>query len=150
MKQELLTKVYNRLKEKEGFRDQPYRCPTGHWTIGYGHNLEGDKVNYHWINEEKKISVKDAEFLLSQDVAEAIGNLRRVFSKFNDFSEKRQIALIDMMFNMGMATFLEFVKMIYSIEIDDWQGAAWHALDSTYAKQVGPRAVEVAKMLKEG
>ena len=28
------------LKKSEGFRPKPYVCPTGHATIGYGHNLE--------------------------------------------------------------------------------------------------------------
>lgn len=30
------------LKRQEGFRSRPYPCPTGHVTIGYGHNLEAD------------------------------------------------------------------------------------------------------------
>lgn len=30
------------LKRQEGFRSEPYLCPTGHVTIGYGHNLEAD------------------------------------------------------------------------------------------------------------
>jgi lysozyme len=28
------------IKRHEGFRSQPYTCPAGRWTIGYGYNLE--------------------------------------------------------------------------------------------------------------
>jgi len=150
MDQAFIEKLKARIRPKEGLKLEPYKCPTGHWTIGYGHNLEIDMANYHWINEKKKISVKDAEFLLAADVAVAIGNLHRVLPKFKTYSEPRQIALLDMMFNLGIGTFLEFVRMIAAIEAEDWDEAARQVIASKYAKQVGPRATEVSQMLKEG
>jgi lysozyme len=139
MNQGILDRVMERLRAKEGLRLKPYKDTKGLLTIGYGRCLE-----------TKGISIRDAEFMLSEDVIEAIGNLKRVLPKLETYSEQRQVALIDMMFNLGMGTFMEFVKMIYAIEIGDWDEAARQSLDSLYAKQVGPRAVEVAKMLKEG
>ena len=38
----LSPELLDSLKRQEGFRAVPYRCPTGHVTIGYGHNLEAD------------------------------------------------------------------------------------------------------------
>lgn len=139
MTPELLERIKERIRKKEGLMLKPYKCPTGHLTIGYGHNLEA-----------KGISIRDAEFLLAADVAEAIGNVRRVLPKCDTYSEQRQVALIDMMFNLGMGGFLEFVKMIRAIEIEDWDEAARQVLASKYAKQVGPRAVEISKMIREG
>lgn len=171
MKQELLERVKNRIRAKEGLKLKPYKCPTGHWTWGYGHNCEGNTgayawvwkfieslgpnpteadVNYHWVLEKKNLSIKDANFQLAEDVTEAISNLRRVLPKIETYSEQRQIALIDMMFNLGMGAFMEFVKMIYAIEIEDWQEAGWQVKDSLYYKQVGPRGDEIIKMLQEG
>lgn len=118
---------------------KPYKCPTGHLTIGYGRNLEA-----------KGISIRDAEFMLAEDVSEAIGNVKRVFPQMDSFSEQRQVALIDMMFNLGMGTFLTFKNMIACVEIGDWEEASRQVANSLYAKQVGPRAVEVVKMLREG
>ena len=136
---EVIEKVKARLREKEGLMLKPYKCPTGHLTIGYGRNLEA-----------RGISIKDAEFMLAEDVAAAIGDLRRVLPKFETYSEERQVALIDMMFNLGVGAFLEFVRMIAAIEAGDWEEAARQVLASKYAKQVGPRAVEVSQMLKGG
>jgi lysozyme len=139
MHMEFLEKIKERLRVKEGLKLKPYKCPTGHLTIGYGRNLEA-----------KGISIKDAEFMLAEDVSESISNLKRVFPKMEEFSEQRQIALIDMIFNLGMGTFLTFTKMIMAIEMGDWNEAARQVESSLYARQVGPRAIEVRNMLREG
>ncbi len=137
MNQETIEKAVALIKRHEGLRLKPYRCPAGKLTIGYGRNLD-----------DKGISIKAAEFLLTEDINEAISNLRRVFLDFDSFTEQRQCALIDMMFNLGMGGFMAFARMIAAIGDGEWDLAAEECLNSKYAQQVGPRAVEIAKMLK--
>ena len=45
------------IRRYEGFSKLPYKCPTGHLTIGYGHNLEHG------------ISASAALFILQEDLA---------------------------------------------------------------------------------
>ena len=39
------------IKGYEGWRDKPYLCPAGEWTIGYGRNFEGAP----WTSAEKRV-----------------------------------------------------------------------------------------------
>ena len=134
-------KVIGMIKQHEGFRDKPYRCTAGKLTIGYGRNLD-----------DVGISNREATVLLYNDIIEATESVRVVFSgfKFDEFSENRQAALIDMMFNLGRPRFVLFRNMIKAINDGDWDSAASEAMDSVWATQVGNRANEIAGMLKEG
>jgi lysozyme len=127
------------IKRHEGFRSKPYRCTAKKLTIGYGRNLD-----------DVGISEQEAEFLLSKDIKHSIDILIRIFPDFYAYTENRQNALIDMMFNLGANRFLLFRKMIIAIKKDDWEGAANEAKDSEWHKQVGYRALEIEHLLKEG
>lgn len=53
------------IKQFEGFRAEPYLCPGGYWTIGYGHVIKNPKdYPYSLTNDE-------ALELLMQDVVRA-------------------------------------------------------------------------------
>jgi GH24 family phage-related lysozyme (muramidase) len=84
-----------------------------------------------------------------------IGVLEWLTSLFPDlftFTMPRQVALIDMAFNLGYGRFLGFQHMIAAIKADpqDWRRAAREALASQWATQVGKRADEDAAMLENG
>ena len=38
-------------KQFEGLRLKPYNCPSGHLTIGYGHNLEANGITLEIAEE---------------------------------------------------------------------------------------------------
>jgi len=127
------------IKRHEGYRKHPYLCSAGKTTIAYGRNLDDVGIFEH-----------EAEFLLKEDIKHAIAVLRKIFHNFNDFSENRQNALIDMMFNLGASRFLLFRKMIVAIKKNDWEEAVNEAKDSKWHSQVGDRAIEIEYLLKEG
>ena len=80
------------IRESEGLRLQAYRCPSGIWTIGYGHTGKDVQPDSH-ITEET------AEILLAQDVARverAATRLVRVPLSINQFS-----AIVSFVFNIG-------------------------------------------------
>lgn len=136
-----MAEIKTYIKRHEGKKLMAYTCSAGFLTIGYGRNLDANGI-----------SEAEADMLLSNDITRAIRELTALFQEqgFASFSEMRQIALIDMVFNLGISRFKRFNKMIAAIKAGDWAFAAKEALESKWAMQVGARAVEDAKMLKEG
>lgn len=126
------------IKRYEGLRLKPYICPAGRLTIGYGHNIQ-----------DNGITKAEADFILANDLVNTRRDLLAVFGdQVGTWSEARQDALTDMMFNMGLPVFLGFKNMIAAIKAEDWEEAARQALDSRWREQVGRRAVEDAGKIK--
>ncbi len=59
------------IQDHEGFRDRPYRCPAGHWTVGWGHNLEAHHPDDWRQMIERTFSMAECVQFLSADVARA-------------------------------------------------------------------------------
>ena len=135
----MITKLISMLKRHEGFRGKPYRCTAEKLTIGYGRNLD-----------DVGISQEEAEFLLASDVRQATNDAHDIFPGILDYTENRQIALINMTFNLGKTRLRKFRKMIDAVNRDDWGSAAIEATDSLWYRQVGARAVELVNLLREG
>ena len=125
-------------KKYEGLNLQPYTCPAGHLTIGYGHNLENG------------ITLEVAELLLKSDMAVAKMEVGRSLPWSNRLDEVRQFVLVDMCFNMGLKKLLTFKKMLAALEKGYYERASYEMLNSRWAGQVGHRATELAKMMKKG
>ena len=132
-------KLKNLLIKHEGIKLNPYYCTAGKFTIGIGRNLT-----------DKGISNDEALYLLENDIVEFAKDLNNIFPNFYTFSDNRQMALIDMIFNLGRSRFCGFKKMIEAIKNNDFEEAGRHSFDSKWAAQVGNRAVEIADMLKSG
>ncbi len=122
----------------EGLRLFAYTCPTGHLTLGYGHNLE------------QGISPQAALFILQEDLTAAKEAVQKKFTWWKNLDEVRQFVLVDMCFNMGLGKLCTFKKMLSAMERGDFIAAAHEALNSKWAVQVGKRARELANMLKTG
>lgn len=126
------------LRRREGFSRMPYKCPTGHLTVGYGHNLECG------------ISAEAAEFILRQDVKSAVSAVKNAFSWWNQLNEVRLFVLVDMCFNLGISGLKRFKKMLAACVAGDYEAAAEEMLSSRWALQVGARARENAAMMRSG
>ena len=126
------------IRRHEGFSKLPYKCPTGHLTIGYGHNLENG------------ISAAAAEFILQEDLARAERAVKDSFPWWWKLDDARQFVLVDMAFNMGIAGLNGFKKMLAAIESGDFDKAAEEMLDSKYGRQVVHRARLNAEIMKTG
>jgi lysozyme len=123
----------------ENGRHIPYEDSVGKMTIGFGRNLT-----------DMGISEGEAQTLLWNDVENVIKELDQNLPFFNDLSENRRYALIDMCFNLGLTRFMGFKKMLTALERKEYDIAADEALDSKWAKQVGSRAKRDAQMIGEG
>lgn len=126
------------LQRHEGLRLKPYKCTAGKLSIGYGRNLD-----------DMGISEVEAMVLLRHDIEQCYQELN-VFSWFADLDQVRQEALVDMLFNLGLPTFLEFKKTLKFVAEGKYSQAAEEMLRSRWANQVGDRAKELAYMMDTG
>ena len=133
-----MQKLIENLKRHEGLRLKPYLCSEGKITIGFGRNLE-----------DMGISEKEAEMLLMSDIERCYEELD-VFSWFHDLDQVRQEAMVNMLFNLGLPTFLEFKRTLKFMAEGAYSQAAAEMLDSKWANQVGDRAKELAYMVETG
>jgi lysozyme len=140
---------WNRLEEDlirdEGLFLHVYTCPAGYPTIGVGHMLRDHE-------HMDVISLTEAGRLLRIDINDAVKGIENVFGMhcMDAWTEPRQRALVNMMFNLGESRFRGFKKMIAAVKRNDWHEAARQCLDSAYATQVGMRAKRIADALRRG
>jgi lysozyme len=141
------------LRRHEGLRLRPYLCPAGRRSIGYGwnmdaHPLPAEIAAYLHLNGEITKTMAERLLTISIDMAER--QARDIFPDFAGFSEARQAALVDFVFNCGAGTYLKFRRMLAAIKAGRWDKAADEAYDSDWRKQVGGRAEEIIGMLRVG
>jgi len=134
------------IKQNEGSnivngRHMPYKCTADKWTVGWGRNLT-----------DKGISEYEATIMLDADIADALTNLRRMFTyeEFETLSFNRKMALTDWMFNCGFRVASTFKKFIAAIKNKDWEEAALQLKDSNYYKQVTSRAEKNMDLIRRG
>lgn len=130
-------KLEEMLIRHEALKLRPYHCTAGKLTIGVGRNLE-----------EVGITEAEAIFLLKNDIARVTVSLSK-FKWFTQLNEIRRAVALNMAFNLGVAGFLKFKKMIAALEKEDYKSASDEMLRSAWALQVGKRADELAQMMKE-
>ena len=130
--------LIKQIKEHEGLVLKPYKCTANKLTIGYGHNLE-----------DNGLSKTACEFILSEDIEEAKKNLYAVFTKkfFENLSDKQKIALIDMMFNLGLSRFLTFKKFILAVKNKDFIKAGFEIINSRAYQQNKSRYKKLSEQI---
>ena len=134
-------KLIHMLKRHEGVRSKVYVCSAGYETIGVGRNISATGLG---------LNPDEIDFLLMNDITRVRQELNRVFSWFDGLDAARKDAMIDIAFNLGLTVLCKFEKSLAYMESGDYMLAADEFLDSTWAKQVGNRAVEVTDMIRTG
>ena len=137
--QNLLLKIKSLLSDHEGYRRFPYFDTVGKITIGIGYNLTDRGLDDSIINS---LVEKDIQYFYEQ--------LNKKFDWFNELSEARKCAIIDMAYNLGMNKFLQFKKMITFLSIGDFENASKEMLNSKWASQIKFRAVYDSELIKNG
>lgn len=126
------------LKTHEGYKTKPYKDTKGILTIGIGRNLE------------KGLSSLEINYLFNNDIREVQLQLDAAFPWWRKLTYNRQKVMIDMCFNMGIVTMMDFKMTLSAIQDGLFIDAALHMMQSKWAKQVGQRAKTLAKMMEEG
>ena len=134
----------------EGRQNTTYTDSMGHPTVGIGFNLdaagaqaaiEALGLNYDQVRAGTQI-LTDAQVdtLFQQSVNQAIAGAHRVIASFDIIPDDKQIVIVDMIFNLGLAGFSAFHHTILAINNQDWAAAAQHMQQSLWYRQVGQRA----------
>jgi len=119
-------------------RHMMYKDSVDLWTVGFGRNIQ-----------ERGLSPEEAEFLLDNDIIDAIKECHS-FDWFNNLDDVRQTVVVDMVYNMGLPRFSGFKKTIKLISDHRFEEAASEMMDSKWARQVGVRAVRLSQMMSSG
>lgn len=123
----------------EDLRLKPYLCTAGKYTIGVGRNLD-----------DVGITKDEAMYLLKNDIDRVCDQLDSNLPWWKLMSDRRQMALANLCFNLGIRTLLTFKNSLALLRDGKYSQAADAFLDSKWARQVGQRAVRVTTMIREG
>ncbi len=127
------------LLKHEGLRLKPYTDTVGKLTIGVGRNLD-----------DMGLTKAECLFLLANDIDRCRSELQVEYPWFDSLTPVRQDALINMAFNLGRSRLRGFKRFLEACWQHRWSDASRHMLDSTWARQVGRRAIELAHMIETG
>lgn len=121
-------------------RYMPYRDSNNILTIGVGRNLEANGLRESEVHA-----------MLDNDIDESIRACHQQWPWFSHLDTIRQAVVTELVFNMGMSTFLHFRRTIDAIERRDFAAAAEGLRQSRWYQQVKKRRGEkLATQLESG
>lgn len=129
----------DQLIRHEGYRQFPYKCSAGVWTVAIGRNLD-----------DRGISEDEARYMLHNDIKSCKKEINFSFPVVKTLNNARCNVLINMCFNIGIGRLRGFKKMWAAIEDKNFNEAARQMLDSKWATQVGIRAKELSESMRMG
>lgn len=145
--------IIKRLEFHESCVLKPYYCPTGHLTLGIGHNVEARPFTdeeKRAIGDWKKGITKNMAYMICRNDVNICLNQLKTLSFWNQLDLERQYALLDMCFQLGFKGLCGFKKMLEAMRWGKWDKAAAECLNSDYARQTPARAKRIARLIKEG
>ncbi len=105
---------FHRVARADPGRAQPYICPAGYWTIGYGHLCEP---------KHPPITEVEAENYLASDLQTALAATLRYCPVLATEPEGRLAAIVDFTFNLGAGR-LQTSTLRRRVNQRDWAAAA--------------------------
>lgn len=144
----------------EGVRYRVYKDTAGKLTVGIGFNMDSPNARAIWLKAgvsesfnlvyggKQSLSVNSVQLLFNACMDSAITDLKSIFPDYDTYPELVQLALINMVFNMGKPVFETFFSTIKLIKARKWDEVAEHILGTLWSKQVGQRSVRVANLFK--
>lgn len=146
----LQDQVLRYVRFNEGVRRTRYFDSLGIPTVGVGFNLQRADarqkivaLGYDYdavLDGSQSLSDAAVDSLLADDVEAAFASAARLVANFDALNDARQAVVVDMIFNLGAASFMRFTGTIAAIEAADFARAAAQMADSKWARQVGGRA----------
>lgn len=154
--------IFSMLRTDEGLKLGLYKDTEGFWTIGIGH-LVTKNLSFEVAKAELdklvgrpasgNITMAEAESIFNKDVSKAISGIQSnsVLSPvFNGLDDIRQAALINMVFQMGVAGVAGFSNSLKLIQAKSWDEAATNLAKSRWYTQTTNRAKRVISTMRTG
>jgi len=129
-----------RIKKNEGFSVHPYKDQLGNYTIGYGHLIRKKNINLF----KKKIKISFFQDLFENDFKLALEDYKKHFNKYS-FSQNIKELIIEMIFQMGIQSVLNFKKTLSHLKKNNKFLAALEMMDSMWYKQTPLRVENLIK-----
>lgn len=137
-----IQKLEEELEAEEKYVREAYPDSLGYLTIGIGRLI--DKRRGGGVTHE------EARYLLGNDIGAKLAGLRAALPWFNDLSNARQRALVNMAFQMGVDGVLGFKTTLALMQQGKFPEAADNALKSKWAQQTPARAKRVTDLIRNG
>ena len=134
-----MTTLREQLIIDEGKRTSAYKDSLGYWTIGVGRLIDPAKGGF--------LRDDEINLMLDNDILSARKYCRKLFPEYDTFSQSRQDALANMMFNLGIKNLSEFKTTVGHVNAGRWAEAQASAAQSLWFKQVGKRAERIIKQM---
>lgn len=135
------------LRRDEGVKYSPYLDTVGIQTVGVGHNLKAKPLPTGW---NFPLTDAQVDLLLMDDINVVISGLTARAPWYVSLTDARQRVLVNMGFNLGIPGLMAFKNTLAMIQSGQYSKASDAMLQSKWAKQVGARAIRLAKMMREG
>lgn len=154
--------IFDMLKIDEGLDLSVYKDTEGFWTVGIGHLLTKNPSKEIAIQELDKlvgrktggiISLKEAEKIFAADVLKAeqgIAGNKVLSPVYNSLDPVRKMALVNMVFQMGVAGVAGFTNSMNLLLAKNWKQAAINLAQSKWYKQTPNRAKRVISVFETG
>jgi lysozyme len=146
--------LYKHVARAEGYSEVIYPDSKGIATIGIGHNVEARPLSGEFLayfNQYGRLSKELVYKLLDIDLAGAISDARKLFPRIDSFTESRQVALYDLVYNMGYTKLnVQFQPTIAHVNAGEWEQVASHLEKTAWYGQVGKRGPRVVALLRFG
>ena len=126
--------LIERIGVNEGFRNKPYQCIEGVWTIGHG---------ITWLTEEESLHI------LTGRISQLHLKLLDDLDWYKEMPPEVQGCIIEMCYQLGFTGFCKFKKAIANMKDKNWKEASKEMLDSKWAKQTSNRANQLADIVRE-
>jgi lysozyme len=108
------------------------------WTAGVGRNIS-----------DRDFSDDEIALMLKNDIDLIVAQLDRSLPWWRQMNDARQNVLANMCM-MGIGKLLGFKLALAAMQAGRWVPASDEMLDSLWARQVGQRAIRLAKVMREG
>jgi len=141
-----IIRLGDRIKQAEGFRMIPYKCPLGVWTVSWGvTNWLGKK-----ISPLMRPSHELCEAMFNHHFVQAAEMASMYVGNYHKLDDIRQEALIEMAYQLGGWKQRKFVNLRSAIQTEQWEYAWSETIDSLWFDQTPDRCKRIADMLKLG
>lgn len=143
--------MFDELCDEEGLKLSVYRCPSGHLTVGVGHNLAVEpckEILGKTLKYGDVITRAQALSLFEYDIERILKDLTRRIPWFLDLSGPRQYVVISLSFNMGVPGFMKFKNALRHLHSGNILKTCEELKSSRWYHQVGKRGPKLIKIME--
>ncbi|MFC5411503.1 glycoside hydrolase family protein [Larkinella bovis] len=153
------TVIANWIRSHEVVESQAYTDLDGHSTVGIGFDLdeagarerlEGVGTNFESVLDGKEsLTETQIEELFNQDIDHSIVTARSIFPDLDAYPANKQVAIIDMVFDLGERDFKKLDTVIDAIKQQHWTDASTKMQKSVLFNQLSHRATEEISLMRD-